>query len=124
MRTPFDCSWRTNCLMARRFLGMPFVVVVVIELGGRVGLVGEFEGLLDIVVADGGVPGLAPLAGLPDGATAELSIVVDRLVDNVPALDPALVAANDVLDVILMRASAVSRSSGLPARPSKAHGGV
>ena len=103
---------------------MPLVEVVVVQLGVGIGGVGEVERLLDVVVADRRVPRLAALARAADRAGAKLAVVVDRFVDDVPAVDAAFVAADDGVDVLLIRASAVSRSSGLPSTPANAQSGV
>ena len=62
---------------------LPEVVVVVVELGLRVGLARELERLLDVVLAD----------RLEPGRLAQRPVLVERLVHDVPAADPALVAA-------------------------------
>ena len=70
---------------------IPFVVVVVVQLGVRIGLVGKLIGLVDVVVADDFEP-LRLAASCRRG--------IDRFVDDVPAVDPALVAADHGVDVL------------------------
>ena len=67
------------------------IVVVVVEPGGGIGFVGVLEGFGDVVLADDVQPGR-----FPQGA-----VLIDRFVDDVPAGDAALVAADDGPDVIL-----------------------
>jgi hypothetical protein len=66
------------------------VVVVVIELGVRVCLVRELEGLRDVVVADTVMP----------RRLARRAVLVDGLVHDVPAVDLALVATDDGVNVV------------------------
>ena len=66
------------------------VVVVVIELDVRIGFMGEFERLGDVVVADAVVP----------RRLAQRAILVDRLVDDVPAMDLSLVATDNGVNVV------------------------
>ena len=66
------------------------IEVVVIQLGVRIGLVRELEGLGDVVVADADLP--RRLAHRP--------VFVDRFVDDVPAVDLAFVAPDHGADVI------------------------
>ena len=73
-------------------LGFVFEVVVVVdELRLRVGLVRILEGLLDVVGADDLVP----------ERLTQRAVFVEGFVDHVPALDLALVAADDGEDMVL-----------------------
>jgi hypothetical protein len=66
------------------------VVVVVVELGLRVDLGGGLEGKLDVLLAE----------NLVENALAVGSVLVQRLVDNVPGVALALVVAGDGGDVV------------------------
>ena len=69
---------------------LPEVVVVVVELRVGVGLVGELEGLREVVLADRLEPGCLP----------QRPVLVEGLVHDVPAADAAAVAAHDRRDVV------------------------
>src|SRR3984885_11067591 len=66
------------------------VVVVVKQLHLRIGLVRELKGLFNVIGADDFVP----------LRLAQRAIFVERFVDYIPALNPALVAADDCVDMI------------------------
>src|SRR4029450_11914722 len=70
-----------------RFLAL---VIVVIELGVRIGLSRELERLRDVVITDAVAP----------GRLAQRTVLVDGLVHDVPAMNSSFVASNDGLDVI------------------------
>ncbi len=85
-------------------------VVVVVELGVRVGLMRELERERDVVGADGGEPGrLAKLAGR----------VIDGFVDDVPGDDAPLVAAHDRRDVLLEDGDGVFAGLQRPDEPAR-----
>ena len=66
-------------------------IIVVVEFRLGVGFVGEFEGLDEVVLAD----------DLEPGRLAQRAVFVQRLIDHIPASDPALVSAHDGLYVIV-----------------------
>ena len=66
------------------------IEVVVVQLGVRIGLVRELERLGHVVVADADLPRRFP----------QRPVLVDRFVDDVPAVDLAFVAPDDRPDVI------------------------
>ena len=66
------------------------IEVVVIQLGVRIGLARELERLGDVVVADADLP----------RRLAQRPVLVDRFVDDIPAVDLAFVAPDDGANVI------------------------
>ena len=124
MRTPLALQ-RLHQLRDRLDLcRMPLVVVVVVQLGVGVGRVGELERLLDVVVADGRVPRLAALPGGPTGPLRSLPLSsIASLTTSQPLMRP-LYRPTTVSMCSSIRASAVSRSSGLPSTPANAQSGV
>jgi len=75
------------------------VVVVVIQLGLRVGFVGPFEGQGQEFGADDARP--VGRTQILRGGGLGIAAVVDGFVDDVPSLDAALVAAHHGHDVCL-----------------------
>jgi hypothetical protein len=86
---------------------LPEVVVVVVELRLGVGRVSELERLRDVVLADRLEPRRPP----------ERAVLVEGLVDDVPAADAATVTADDGVDVALEPGEG-GRCAGLWARRS------
>ena len=74
------------------------VVVVVVQSRRRIGFPGELERVQQVVGPDGLEP--RRVAKILRGGRRRVAAVVDRLVDNVPALDLALVAADQRVDMV------------------------